>query len=193
MATLPNTQPTFKLEGGAKLHQAIADWSKQSSTLFTTLFLVLLVLFASYADQLPKDIRWQLSSTLGRLLLLVLLFIVYEIGGWISALLFTIGILVLWSNRPLAQPPQVGDVVTQLALPQVGDVVTQLALPQPQTTEGFQGRCDKQAGQKKIKIQGSRWFVEEVLQEHPEGIEEDRVYTQAIQEDTYSPNTRTSR
>ncbi len=205
MATLPNTQPTFKLEGGAKLHQAIADWSKQSSTLFTTLFLVLLVLFASYADQLPKDIRWQLSSTLGRLLLLVLLFIVYEIGGWISALLFTIGILVLWSNRPLAQPPQVGEVVTRLALPQVGDVVTQLALPQPQTTEGFQGRCeacrvttsptcgDKQAGQKKIKIQGSRWFVEEVLQEHPEGIEEDRVYTQAIQEDTYSPNTRTSR
>ena len=157
MATMPN-QNTFKFEGGAKLHQAIADWSKQSSTLFTTLFLILLILFASYADQLPRNARWQLSTIIGRLLLLILLFVLYEIGGWIPALLFTIGILMIWSNRPLAQPP-----------------------------EGFQSNM------KKVKVQGDRWFVEEVLEEHPEQIEEDRVYTQAIQEDTYSPNSRTSR
>lgn len=183
MASMPPSPPVqFKLEGGAKLHQAIADWSKQSLSLFTTLFLAVLLIFAAYADQLPRQVRWQLSSPIGRLLLIVLLFIVYEIGGWISALIFTIGIAMVWSNRPLAQVPDVQNV-----------------------KEGFQGRCeachemttptygDKQASQKRIKIQGSRWFVEEVLHEHPESIEEDRVYTQAVQEDTYSPNTRTSR
>jgi hypothetical protein len=158
----------FKLEGGAKLHAAFADWSKQSMTLFTTLFIVVLLVFAAYADQLPATIRWQLSSPLGRLLMIILLFVVYEIGGWIPALLFTIGITLLWSNRPLAHIPET-------------------------TTEGFQGRGDRQAGQKRIKVQGARWFVEEVLHESPKEIEEDRVYTQAVQEDTYSPNTRTSR
>ncbi len=167
MATTPGTQE-FKLEGGAKLHAAIADWSKQSMSLFTTLFLILLFMFAAFADQLPDIARWQLSTTVGRLLLIALLFVVYEIGGWVSGLLFAIGIIIVWSNRPLAQIPS-------------------------KITEGFQGRCDKTAGQKRIKIQGSRWFVEEVLQEHPESIEEDRVYTQAVQEDTYSPNTRTSK
>ncbi len=170
MATTPGQQVEFKLEGGAKLHAAIADWSKQSMTLFTTLFIVLLVTFAAFADQLPVAATWQLSTPLGRLLMIALLFVFYEIGGWIPALLFTIGILMIWSNRPLAH-------------------ISHMTKP----VEGFQGRCEKQAGQKRIKIQGSRWFVEEVLQEHPESIEEDRVYTQAVQEDTYSPNTRTSK
>ena len=165
---MPLSPPVqFKLEGGAKLHQAIADWSKQSLSLFTTLFLAVLLIFAAYADQLPRQVRWQLSSPIGRLLLIVLLFIVYEIGGWISALIFTIGIAMVWSNRPLAQVPDV--------------------------KEGFQGRYEKNGGSRHIKVQGSRWFVEKALQEHPESIEEDRIYTQAVQEDTYSPNTRTSR
>jgi hypothetical protein len=171
MATAQPSQVEFKLEGGAKLHQAIAEWSKQSSSLFTTLFLVVLLVFAAYADQLPKEALWQLSTPIGRLLMIALLFVVYEMGGWISALLFGIGILMVWSNRPLAH---------------ISHMTKSLK-------EGFQGRHDKQAGQKHIKIQGSRWFVEEVLHEHPEGIEEDRVYTQAVQEDTYSPNSRTSR
>jgi hypothetical protein len=172
MASMPAQQPVFKLEGGAKLHQAIADWSKQSSSLFTTLFLTVLLIFAAYADQLPIEARWQLSTPVGRLLMLALLFVVYEIGGWIYALLFTIGILMIWSNRPLA----------------FGSYMTKSS-----KEEGFQGRCDKQAGQKHIKVQGSRWFVEKILQEHPEYIKEDRVYTQAVQEDEYSPNSRTSR
>lgn len=168
MATMPN-QPVFKLEGGAKLHQAIAEWSKQSSTLFTTLFIVVLVLFASFADQLPRAARWQLSSFVGRLLLLTLLFVIYELGGWIPALLFTIGIVMIWSNRPLTPPSSIGVEVKK------------------PLKEGFQ------SNQKKVKVQGSRWFVEEELQEHPEEIEEDRVVTEAIQEDAYSPNSRTSR
>lgn len=173
MATAQPGQPEFKLEGGAKLHQAIAEWSKQSSSLFTTLFLVILLVFAAYADQLPKEALWQLSTPIGRLLMIVLLFVIFEIGGWISALLFGIGILMVWSNRPLAHISH---------------------MTNPVKKEGFQGNFNftSQAGQKRIKIQGPRWFVEEVLQEHPEGIEEDRVYTQAVQEDTYSPNSRTS-
>ena len=166
------TQQVFKLEGGAKLHQAIADWSKQSSTLFTTLFIGILVLFASYADQLPRGARWQLSSFVGRLLLLTLLFVIYEIGGWIPALLFSIGIVMIWSNRPLTPPLKNGVGVKK---------------PLEAVKEGFQ------SNQKHSKVQGSRWFVEEVLQEHPEEIEEDRVTTQSVQDDAYSPNSRTSR
>jgi hypothetical protein len=171
MSSMPN-QPVFKLEGGAKLHQAIADWSKQSSTLFTTLFIGILVLFASFSDQLPRGARWQLSSFVGRLLLLTLLFIIYELGGWIPALLFSIGIVMIWSNRPLTPPSSFG----------VG-----AKTPIKTVKEGFQ------SSQKHSKVQGSRWFVEKILQEHPEEIEEDRVSTQSVQDDTYSPNSRTSR
>ncbi len=170
----PAPAPQFKLEGGAKLQQTIVEWSKQSNVLFTTLAITSLLLFAAYADQLPRVARWQLSTSLGRLLLIALLFLVFEMGGWIPALLFAIGIIMIWSNRPLAPAASVASVA-------------------PDIKEGFQGRCDKQAGQKKVKVQGSRWFVEDVLQEEPESIEEDRVYTQAVQEDSYSPNSRTSR
>ncbi len=53
--------------------------------------------------------------------------------------------------------------------------------------EGFQG------GVKTSKSQGPLWFVEKVLQENPEAIVEDRVRTDAVQEDQQAVAGRTSR
>ena len=48
--------------------------------------------------------RWQLSTTVGRLFLLILLYLIYVLGGWEFALLFTIIIALIWSMRPLLLP-----------------------------------------------------------------------------------------
>jgi hypothetical protein len=100
-------QPEFKMIGGAKLQQAVLDWSKQSHHLLFAVFGAALLIFATYADQLSLTWRYQLSTTIGRTLLILLLYIVYLVGGWIPALLFAIGIAITWSNRPLAKPTSV--------------------------------------------------------------------------------------
>jgi len=46
------------------------------------------------------------------------------------------------------------------------------------------GAIDGFTGQKNREIQGSRWFVEQVLGETPERILDDRINTDAIQDDS---------
>jgi hypothetical protein len=96
-----------KMVGGAKLQQAVLDWSKQSNHLLMAVFGVAVLLYATYAEQLPITWRYQLSTPIGRALLLLLLYVVYVLGGWIPALLFAIGMAITWSNRPLAKPSTV--------------------------------------------------------------------------------------
>ena len=90
--------------GGAKFQQTVLDWSKQSNSLFLSVFSVILVVLAIFGDKLPPVVRWQLSTTVGRLFLLILLYIIYILGGWELALLFTIIIGLIWSMRPLLLP-----------------------------------------------------------------------------------------
>jgi len=90
--------------GGAKFQQTVIDWSKQSNSLFLSVFSVILVVFAIFGDKLPPVVRWQLSTTVGRLFLLILLYLIYVLGGWELALLFTIIIALIWSMRPLLLP-----------------------------------------------------------------------------------------
>jgi hypothetical protein len=167
MASIPSSN-SFSFVGGAKFRQTFMEWSNQSSSLFYTLFIVSLFVYTGYAEKVPMNIRWQLSSTLGRLLLLLLLYIVHEVTGWIPALLFTIAIGITWYNRPLEKPIGV--------------------------QEGFQ---DKQEGfldnMKVTKVQGQKWFVEEVLKENPKKIVEDRVSTFAVQDETQTGTSRTSK
>lgn len=158
--------------GGAKLQSIVLEWSKQSSHLFTSLFIIVLVLYATYSEKIPMEVRWQLSSPIGRALLLLLLYIVMAVGGWIPALIFAIAITLTWSNRPLAKPIGIQE-------------------------EGFENeRKDVKESFndiKKTKIQGSRWFVERVLNENPRGIIQDRVSTFAVQDDSQTGNSRTSK
>jgi hypothetical protein len=90
--------------GGAKFQESVIEWSKKSTNLYTFVFAVLIAVWALYAAKLPALARWQLSSTAGRLLLLLLLYIVYSLCGWTVALIFTIAIALTWAARPLFVP-----------------------------------------------------------------------------------------
>lgn len=149
--------------GGAKLQQAVLDWSKQSNHLLLAVFSAALLLYATYAEQLSMTWRYQLSTTIGRTLLILVLYIIYLLAGWIPALLFAIGIAVTWSNRPLAKPINI--------------------------QEGFMNSSDV----KVTEADEHQWFVEDVLEENPKRIIEDRVRTRAVQDDSQNGNSRTSR
>jgi hypothetical protein len=94
--------------GGAKFQESVIEWSKKSTNLYTFVFAVLIAVWALYASKLPALARWQLSSTAGRLLLLLLLYMVYELCGWTVALIFTIAIALTWAARPLFVPVDEG-------------------------------------------------------------------------------------
>ena len=94
--------------GGAKFQDTIIEWSKQSLNLYTIVFAALIMVWALFVDKIPAYARWQLSSSAGRLLLLLLLYIVYNVYGWTIALIFTIAIALTWSSRPILIPPSEG-------------------------------------------------------------------------------------
>jgi hypothetical protein len=94
--------------GGAKFQDTIIEWSKQSLNLYTIVIASLIMVWALFVDKLPAYARWQLSSTPGRLLLLLLLYVVYTVYGWTVALLFTIAVSLTWSSRPILIPPSEG-------------------------------------------------------------------------------------
>jgi len=144
--------------GGAKFQETFISWTKQSNHLFITLFGIILLMWATFSEKLPASYRWQLSTSAGRLLLLLLLYITYDLAGWIPALLFTIAVALTWANRPIYKPVE----------------------------EGF-------GGMKVTKVQGNKWFVEDVLHESPHKIVEDRVTTTAVQDDSEGKAGRVSR
>ena len=148
--------------GGAKFQQSLLEWSKQSFSSFHSIFLIGFIIFAAYGNHLPATVRYQMSSSLGRLFILVLLLLIYESAGWIPALLFSIGVSIVWFNRPLAQPAHF-------------------------TTEGFEGGVKTSKNQT-----GSRWFVERVLHENPRAVQEDRISVGDVQDDSVNGNMRTS-
>jgi len=150
--------------GGAKFQQAVLDWTKQSNHLYLTVIFAIIFMWSIYAEKLPEVWRWQLSTSIGRLLLLLILYIVYMLAGWIPALLFTIAIALTWANRPLYKPTGVQE-----------------------QREGFHNNI------KVTAVESTRWFVEKALDESPERIVEDRVSTSAVQEDNASGSRKTSR
>jgi len=147
--------------GGAKFQKEVLDWTKQSGHLYTIVLLTIVFMWSIYAEKLPPVWLWQLSTTIGRLLLLVLLYIIYMLVGWIPALLFAIAIALTWSNRPMYKPDSV--------------------------KEGFRNVLVTNVEDK------HRWFIERAQGEHPHQIVQDRVSTQAVQEDSTSGTSRTSK
>ena len=96
--------PSKLMVGGAKFQQQVLEWTKQSNHLYMTVMFSVIFMLAVYADKLPLEWRWQMSTIVGRLLLLLLLYIVNMLAGWAPALLFTIAIALIWANRPLYKP-----------------------------------------------------------------------------------------
>jgi hypothetical protein len=67
-------------------------------------FVCVLVVWTCFTDKIPAEMRYQLSSTAGRLLSLALLYSVYTFFGFLPALLFTMATALTWANRPLTKP-----------------------------------------------------------------------------------------
>jgi len=134
-------------------------------------------MWAVYAEKIAPEWRWQLSTTVGRLLLLLLLYFVYTLAGWIPALLFAIAVALTWSNRPLWKPVGVPEEVSNMPPPSYGEEVG---------SEGF-------ANVKQSDVETDRWFVEKTLEERPKRIIEDRIDTMSVQEEATTGTSRTSK
>ena len=168
--------------GGAKLQESVLEWSKKSLNLYSTVFLVLLMIAVLFADKLPMEARWQLSTTAGRLLLLLLLYIINLVCGWQAALIFTIAIALVWAARPVFKPVGIPDLVLNGSAQGFGQGSTAPRLG----VEGFNDMKTSDATKHK-------WFVEKTLHENPKAIVEDRINTSAVQDDTLVRTGRTSK
>ena len=118
------TAPAFRfpaMVGGAKFQKDVLDWTKQSSHLYITVASALIFMWAVYSEKLPPAWRWQLSTSIGRMLLLILLYVVYMLAGWLPALLFAIAIAMTWANRPLQKPAGVKEGFNDTVVTDVGD------------------------------------------------------------------------
>jgi hypothetical protein len=73
-------------------------------SLFVVVLCILLIVWTSFADKVSEKIREQMSSTIGRIASIFLLYLVYRFLGFIPALLFTMGISLTWLHRPLSKP-----------------------------------------------------------------------------------------
>ena len=179
--------------GGAKLQDSVLEWSKKSLNLYSTVLMVVIIIAALFADKLPMMARWQLSTTPGRLLLILLLYIIHMTCGWPMALVFTIAIALVWAARPVFKPTGmegVGQGVegfgedTNAPRPGVEGFGEDTNAPRP----GVEGFNDM----KKTKANKHKWFIEKTLHENPKAIVEDRVNTSA-DGDSFMGTQRTSK
>ena len=180
------------LEGmSAKLIQIVTEWAAQSSNLFSAVFFVSVLLYATYAEKLPANVRWQLSSPIGRMLLILLLLLIFNYAGFIPALLFAIAIALTWSNKPLFAPMpkeyfadadadsdnELTEASNPEAIPSESQSDERNKDDEQGVKEGFEG-----GGILTTKVTKPKWFVEEVLGENPIRIVQDRVFTIPVQD-----------
>ena len=93
--------------GGVEFQNYVMEWSKQSRKLLLAIVISVIFIWSIFTEKMHPIFRKQLSSTVGRMLLIFLLYIVEHLLGWIPALLFTIGIAMTWANKPIANPNEV--------------------------------------------------------------------------------------
>jgi hypothetical protein len=160
--------------GGAKLQDSVLEWSKKSLNLYSTVLMVVIIIAALFADKLPMMARWQLSTTPGRLLLILLLYIIHMTCGWPMALLFTIAIALVWAARPVFKPTGTEGVGGSVGGSVGGGV------------EGFNDM-------KNTKATKHKWFIEKTLHENPKAIVEDRINTSAVEGESFVASQRTSK
>jgi phosphatidylserine synthase len=150
------SQPTPPaMIGGVR--NILVDFSKKQSTHAEILFVILLVLGIVFPTSIPVDIRKQLTTVPGRVLLFAVLVALLMYTNWVNGLLFAVFIAVMLSI--------------------------------PIKKEGFMNEYNINIVSTKKK-----WFVEELLEENPIAIEEDRVETSAVQDhnEARSQDTRSS-
>lgn len=93
--------------GGSQFQSNLYEWSRGSHSLFFSLFAFGLLLLVLFPEKLPIALRWQLSTTAGRALVLLVLYMLIVVAGPIPALLFTIAVSLIWATRPSFKPTSV--------------------------------------------------------------------------------------
>jgi len=88
--------------------------------LFVVVLCILLIVWTSFTDKVSEKTREYMSSTLGRLISIFVLYAVYRFLGFIPALLLTMGLSLTWLNRPLSKPVE-GFLSTIKKTPVQGD------------------------------------------------------------------------
>jgi len=73
-------------------------------TLYMSILGSVLILWASFTDKGPAQIRYHLSTIVGRLFCIAVLYSIYTFIGFLPALIFSIAIGITWSTRPLSKP-----------------------------------------------------------------------------------------
>lgn len=125
---------------------------------------VALVLGITYVGRIPDSYTYQANTMIGRFFLFTITIFVADTYSWIYALL-----MALFTVLVIAVAPRT-------------------------LREGFQaGGISGTDMETKLVSQKKRWWSEEVLQENPIGIEEEKVRTSAIQDSSSgSSNSTTS-
>ena len=200
-ASPPSGGDLLKIQmGGAKFQQQVLDWTQQSNHLYLTVLFVMIFMWAVYSEKIPMQYRWQLNTTLGRLLLLIILHIVFLLGGWIPALLFAIAIAMTWANRPLYKPAVVqegfGSGAERQRRGMSGSYREGFATGNSPLLSPRFGNSRIEGFGDNIKVTDAdphMWFVEKALKENPQRIVQDRIQTFAVQEDNTAGSSRTSK
>lgn len=161
MATVSPPAASLKpMMGGAAFQKSFQEWRLANSNLYSAVSLLLLIVLALFSAEVPPIWRAQANTILGRLLLVVALYVLYDVGGWPLATMGLIGIsLLIAPTREVLPEPE-----SLLKPVLMGGV-----------KEGFSADV---VAIRDVDTKQSRWFVERLFKERPTRIEEDRVLTQ---------------
>ena len=141
----------------------ILDIAKKYAQPLNVYIGIALVLGITYIGQIPDNISYQANTLLGRVILFFLTVVIADTYSWIYALLMALFTVLLISVSPR------------------------------NFKEGFQGeKGDMGDTDIKLVSQKKRWWAEQVLHENPLGIEDDKVRTSAIQDNSNTSNSTNS-
>ena len=144
--------------GGVR--ESILDFLQKTKTFQATLLYIIFIVAIVFKNQIPPAIYDQADSFLGRSLAVFLVAVITTQFGWVLGLLAAMSVALL------------------LGLPKQGG----FPLTAP-VKEGFGS-----GGETAIQVvsTGKKWFVEKVLKENPVAIEEEKVITLPVQNDSPS-------
>lgn len=153
----PQTVPVMR--GG--MREILTDFSQKQKVQFDIVFGLILLLGIVFANEVAVHIRNQLDTFIGRLLAFGLVILVTDQIGWLHGILLALffALVLSFSTTPRDIPSRP---------------------PAKKTTEGFA----PDYALRLVPPKKHRWWVEEVMKENPVGIEDEKVNTMAVQDNT---------
>ena len=163
--------PPIVMKGGAK--EQMIDIVKKYAAPLNVYFGVAIVLLITYVGKIPDSVASFADSFLGRGALFLLTLFIASLYSWVYAVLIGLFAVLLLAVAPRSSGSASGS-----------------------GKEGFHSSLDGKENtvdtDVKLITQKKKWWIEEVMGENPIGIEEEKVKTSAIQDNTNSSSSTTS-